>query len=143
MGQQRLFTVLSLGLVIGSIATPPAQANPAAAAISACAAQPEVCVIVAGAAGATWVLWRGQNALYCTAYQCQWTRQHPATRPQPMMRDPEEGYHSQIIDYVWGDTEAQAIARCKAIAQQHGLRYRTVKRTSQRGKRWECHVDNL
>lgn len=70
---KRLSALLTLGLVVSAALPRPAQANPAAVAITACAAQPEVCIIVAGAAGVTWILWRGRDALYCTAYQCQWT----------------------------------------------------------------------
>lgn len=67
----------------------------------------------------------------------------PGPRPNMRISNPDEPYHGQIIDYVWGDSEWQARQRCEQIAQQSGLRYVKVRQTSQRGKKWECHVDNL
>ena len=56
--------------------------------------------------------------------------------------NPDKGIENQIIDYVWGDDEVEATRNCKQIAKQSGVKFNKVKRTSQRGRKWECHVLN-
>ncbi|MBD2019251.1 hypothetical protein H6F43_03520 [Leptolyngbya sp. FACHB-36] len=54
--------------------------------------------------------------------------------------DPDKPIQSQIIDYVWGDTLNEAEAKCRQIAAETGTTFSQVRRTSQKGKKWECHV---
>ena len=57
-----------------------------------------------------------------------------------MIDNPDRPIENQMLDYVWGDNEAEAAANCKAMAAQSGLSYNFVRRTSQKGKKWECHI---
>lgn len=68
---------------------------------------------------------------------------HAPTAELPMLSDPEAESETWT-DYVWADDEAEAERECKRLAQtataQGGseVTYVGVKRTSQRGKKWEC-----
>lgn len=128
--RKRLIAIALCGLCAPVIAQQPSDAQSAAvqAAIGACSANPGACAVVGAAAG-TWLLWSNGTKLLCTYATC--------------INNPDEPYHGQIIDYVWGDDANTAAAKCEAIAQQAGLRYVKVRRTSQKGSKWECHVDNL
>ena len=71
----------------------------------------------------------------------------PASQPaQPLapgihrIDNPDQPIEGQIIDYVWGDTLNEAEAKCRQIAAQTGTTFDRVRRTSQRGQKWECHV---
>ena len=68
----------------------------------------------------------------------------PAQRPlapgPSRIDDPDRPINGQIIDYVWGGTIAEAERNCRTIAAQAGLTFKEVRRTSQKGKKWECHV---
>jgi|SRR5579885_1391286 len=69
-------------LLIPALPPKPANANPAAAVIAACGAQPEICAIVGAAAG-TWILWNSGRHYWCTAGQCQPTRRSPYIQSAP------------------------------------------------------------
>lgn len=62
------------------------------------------------------------------------------TPPATRIDDPEEPIENSMLDYVWGDNANEAATRCRNIAARYGLTYLKVKRTSQRGRKWECHV---
>jgi len=130
MMRKRLIAIALMTCFAPAIAQQPSDAQSAAvqAAIGACSANPGACAVVGAAAG-TWLLWNNGTKLLCTYATC--------------INNPDEPYHGQIIDYVWGNTKPQAIARCQEIARRADLRYVTVRQTSKNGKRWECHVDNL
>jgi hypothetical protein len=57
-----------------------------------------------------------------------------------MIDNPDRPIENQMLDYVWGDNEVEAAANCRAMAAKDSLRYNFVRRTSQKGKKWECHV---
>ncbi len=67
-----------------------------------------------------------------------------APPPQQNIDDPDQPITDQMIDYVWGDDLEDAAQNCKRLAENAGLTYKGVKRTSQRsgGKRYECWVSN-
>ncbi len=66
----------------------------------------------------------------------------PQTSPMvpvhPITEDPESS--SDWFDYVWGETEAEAIRNCQKLADRERVNYVRVKRSSKNSKRWECHV---
>lgn len=61
--------------------------------------------------------------------------------PAPSRIDnPDQPIQNQIIDYVWGDSQDEAERKCRQIATRLGVKFNKVRRTSQQGKKWECHV---
>ena len=61
--------------------------------------------------------------------------------PAPSKIDnPDKPIQNQIIDYVWGDSQDEAERKCRQIATRSGVKFNKVRRTSQQGKKWECHV---
>jgi hypothetical protein len=53
--------------------------------------------------------------------------------------DPENDSEAWY-DYIWADSQTQAIQRCQRYANEKGLIYVTVKRAGSSGQRWECYV---
>lgn len=73
----------------------------------------------------------------------EWQRDRDRRVPPPSRIDnPDKGIENQIIDYVWGDSQQEAERNCRQIATQTKTKFNKVRRTSQRGKKWECHVLN-
>ncbi|MBD2034500.1 hypothetical protein H6F86_31075 [Phormidium sp. FACHB-592] len=141
VGPARVAARLALALILplnylSTLSMPARAQQTVPAAVAACAAQPEICGLVVVGFGVWYVYWRGRPPEYCTFATCEVLR-------QPLrIDDPDQPIESQIIDYVWGNNATEAEQNCKRLAAQAGLRYVKVRRTSQKGKRWECHVDN-
>lgn len=143
---KKQFIAIALAACFIPLAPQNSRANPAVAVGAAGCAASGVCGVIVGTvviAGVLCYVINANNGRQYTvqAYGFEVHRQ-PLARPS-RIGNPDEPYHSQIIDYVWGDSEWQAKDRCEQIARQSGLRSAKVRQTSQRGKKWECHVDNL
>src|SRR5579885_506783 len=121
-------------LLIPALPPKPANANPAAAVIAACGAQPEICAIVGAAAG-TWILWNSGRHYWCTAGQCQPTRRSPYV--------PNE---SRVQFNESGKVEVHAVAHpnlCKTMEQRfimqgRSIRLHRIRRTTNPMLRYEC-----
>jgi len=72
----------------------------------------------------------------------EWQRDRHRQPAPSKIDNPDRGIENQIIDYVWGDSQQEAERNCRQIATQSGVKFNKVRRTSQKGKKWECHVLN-
>jgi hypothetical protein len=102
-----------------------AEANPALAApLSACMTNPYCAIAVVTVGGlAYWEL--NQNG------QKKWI---PLA---PIIDDPDQPY-SEEFDYIWADSESEAIRKCRALTEGWKVQYVRVKQVG-RGKRYECY----
>lgn len=66
----------------------------------------------------------------------------PAIPNEARIDDPDQPTEDQMIDYVWGDNADEAERNCRRIAENAGLNYQKVTKSSQRrgAKRYECWV---
>lgn len=58
--------------------------------------------------------------------------------PHAIIDNPDEASH-QDWDYIWADSETEAIRKCQALAESNGTIYVSVRRASQNSKRYECY----
>jgi hypothetical protein len=64
----------------------------------------------------------------------------PQTAPQnlaPIIDNPDESHED--FDYIWAESESEAIRKCQQLTEQNKVIYVKVQRASKNSKRYECH----
>lgn len=140
---------IALAAAITTQSIPPSAANPAAAIGASACATSGVCGVIVGTVIVAGVLYyviaNGRNQYQIPIHELM-IQPTPVPsrsrfpRGEQRIDDPDRPIDQQMIDYVWGDSREEAEENCRRLAANAGVSYNFVRRTRQRGKKWECHV---